>query len=404
MKPVTLWAAAGLCLAFGAVPLYAQAPTVFAAGNPGRGAPYPPARMVLPDCPASPLPGNGTPGVPNPAGEPNPAGQPNPANPTDATGTGDAFAQAPEGGTQAAASFDPGLFGDLIGVNGQRVILLPPGVTAHGNFKVLGGNRIAIIAPLPSRGVFKITENEGPRPTDRVFFNYNYFNNVDRLLQGIPGTAADLHRETIGFEKTLLQGDASFGVRLPYLQLTGSKDFEDSHVGDLSLIFKYAFINNRTTGDVLSGGLVLTAPTGQEITVEGESSINSTVFQPFVGFIYHINRDVYFQGFSSLAVPTDARDVTLLFNSIAAGYHLYRAEDPDAILRGVVPVAEIHINTPLNHRGLYSAPLGFSDSVNFTGGAYIQFRRATLGIAAGTPLTGPKPYDLEVSANLNFHF
>jgi hypothetical protein len=194
-------------------------------------------------------------------------------------------------------------------------------------------------------------------------------------------------------------------MRLPFLQLTGStSDFEDSHLDDLSMIFKYAFINNRETGNVLSAGIVLTAPTGEGLHIDGESTIHSTVFQPFVGFVYHFDRNLYVQGFSSLAAPSDARDVTLFFNSIAAGYHIYRSDDPGARLRGLVPVAEFHVNTPLNHRGLQQAPLGFDDSVNFTGGVYVQFRRATLGMAVGTPLTGPRPYDVEATANLNIHF
>ena len=40
--------------------------------------------------------------------------------------------------------------------------------------------------------------------------------------------------------------------------------------GDLSVVLKYAFINDRHTGNVLSGGLVITAPTGPSIdTIDG---------------------------------------------------------------------------------------------------------------------------------------
>jgi hypothetical protein len=388
MKRPTVIAVTGFCLAFAALYANAQEPTVLPAGGHPRGGVCPP-RIVLPDCPPTPVPGG--PGVPTPIPEP-------------AIGA-DTFAQASEAGTQAPPSYDPGTFGDLIGITGRRVVFVPNGVTPPANVRSVTGNRTIVVAPLPFRSVFKIMENESPRPTDRVFFNYNYFNNVDRLFQGQPGSNANLHRETIGFEKTFLGGDASFGMRLPFLQLTGSNgDFEDSHLDDLSMIFKYAFINNRETGNVLSAGIVLTAPTGEGLHIDGESTIHSTVFQPFVGFIYHFDRNLYLQGFSSVAAPSDGRDVTIFFNSIAAGYHMYRADDSGARVRGIVPVAEFHVNTPLNHRGLQQAPLGFDDSVDFTGGVYVQFRRATLGIAVGTPLTGPRPYDVEATANLNFHF
>jgi hypothetical protein len=326
------------------------------------------------------------------------------------------LAQAPEAGTEPGGSFNPAIFGDLIGVTGSRVLILPQGTTVgavqrgqvqgvpRGQIRVLSGGVVAAVAPLPYRASFNITENESPRPIDRVYVSYDYYNNVDAVLRfpGVP--SSDLHRETIGFEKTFLDRNASVGLRLPFLQLVGNKDVEDSQVGDLSIIFKYAFYNDRSTGNLLSGGMVLTAPTGQGLRIDGESTLHSTVLQPFAGYIVNFNRAFYVQGFSSLAVPTDARDVTLLFNSMAMGYWIYRSDERDRLLTGVVPVAEFHVNTPLNHRGTDHAPIGFADSVNFTGGSYFFLRRAVLGAAVGTPLTGPRPYDFEVNATLSFRF
>jgi hypothetical protein len=315
---------------------------------------------------------------------------------------GDAFAQASEAGTQPAASSNPVMFGDLIGVAGRRVIFAQPGVTLPAGFTRVHGGIASAVAPLPLRSAFKIAENESPRPQDRAYFNYNFYNNVDRTVIGAP--SADLHRETIGFEKTLLSGDASVGLRLPFLQLRGDQSVEDSQVGDLSMIFKYALLNDRSTGNVLSTGMVLTVPTGQNLAIDGESTLHSTVFQPFVGYVYNMDR-LYFQGFSSVAVPTDARDVTLLFNSFSLGYYAWRTTDSGAALRGLVPVIELHVNTPLSHRGTDSAdPIAIADTVNLTGGLHVLLQRATLGVAAGLPLTGPKPYDFEVNVNLNYHF
>ncbi len=419
----------GLCLALLVANGVAAQP-VQRAGGPRRGTP-----VVIPDCCPPPISGlnQGLPGgsPTNPSGTPN-AGQPDATQPNanaNANANSDAFAQAPEGGTQAAASYDPGLFGDLN--NNARRIVTPPVVTPPvvtppvvtpppdntnnpptnvsaargsrpGEAQLVAGDRIVLAAAVPWRTSFKIGENESPLPTDRVFLTYNYYNDVDVQQLGL--SRSDLHREMIGFEKTFLDGNASFGVRLPFLQLTGSKDLEDTHIDDLTMIFKYAFLLDRATGNVLSGGLVLTAPTGERIRINGETAINSTVFQPFVGFIYNLNRDVFFQGFSSVAAPTDARDVTVFFNSVGTGYHLYRNPDPNALLRELVPVAELHVNTPLNHRGSATQPIGYADSVDFTGGCHFIFRRATAGIAFGTPLTGPKPYEFEVLANVNFRF
>jgi hypothetical protein len=282
------------------------------------------------------------------------------------------------------------MFGDLIGV-----WYYPQYVTGP-----------ARVAPQPLRAAFKVSENESARPMNRLFLMYNYYNDVNRTpgLQTGVGNS-DFHRETIGFEKTFLDGDASFGLRVPYYQLTGDTGIENSHLDDISLIFKYALINDRCTGNVLSSGLILTLPTGEGVQIQGQSTLNPTVLTPYVGYIYNMN-DFFVQGFSSIAVPLDARDVTLLFNSIQLGYRMYHNNNNcnDSCLRGIIPVAELHLNTPLTHRGLDATPVGFSDSLNFTGGCYFNFRRATLGVAAGTPLMGPKPYTVEGFAGLNIWF
>lgn len=360
------------------------------AANAGPCCPPP----VQPGCPAP-----GTPGTPGTLGTPGEAAaQPGQTEPTGAT-------PSPEAGSLAANTFDPSVFGDLIGPIGTRIVT-PTSVTKPGTPKLSGSNRVAIIAPVPYRGTFKITENESPRPTDRVFFSYNFFDNVSKNFVLLPSNGqANLNRETIGFEKTFLDGNASVGLRLPFFELTGNSTVEDNLVGDLSILFKYALINNRDTNNVLSTGMVLTVPTGQGVAIEDESDLHSTIFEPFIGYIFHLSPDLYLEGFSSVSVPTDIRDVTLLFNSIAAGYWLYRSNDKQSLLTGLVPDLEIHVNTPLNHRGLDSSgPIGYQDTVDMTVGCYFIFHRATAGMAFCVPLTGPKPYDFEATASLNFRF
>ena len=53
-------------------------------------------------------------------------------------------------------------------------------------------------------------------------------------------------------------------------------------------------------------------------------NIHPTIVQPFVGGLYHLGDKLFAQGFSALAVPTDSRDVLLLFNDAALGYSLYQ--------------------------------------------------------------------------------
>jgi hypothetical protein len=285
------------------------------------------------------------------------------------------------------ALYAPGMFGDLM-------MILPERSPAGG---------IGASAPVAFLSSFKIAENETPRPLDRVFITGNFYNDAARAFRRSGDPVANVYREMIGFEKTFLQGDASVGVRLPYFQLSGDPRLTETHLGDLSVLFKFAFVNDRTTGDLLAGGLVVTAPTGPRLPLAGQSTVNPAWFQPWVGGIWNW-RDLFVQNFIAVAVPTDARDVTLFFKSVSAGYWLYRSDDPACVLSAIVPDAELHLNSPLNHRGLDHLPIGSPDTLDFTGGCYFFFRKALLGVGVGVPLTGPKPYDFQVSTNLNYRF
>jgi hypothetical protein len=269
---------------------------------------------------------------------------------------------------------------------------------------LLRGNTLAALAAAPFHTAIKITENESPRPQNRVFVAYNFFSNVDRGVFQFPGgVAPDLHRELVGFERAFMDNNASIGLRLPVFQLVGNDAVQDSQIGSLSIIFKYAFYNNLQTGSLMSTGMVLSTPTGRSVQVPGESSINPVIFQPFLGYIYN-TPNWYLQGFSAIQVPSDARDITILTNDFAMGYWLYRDNDSNATLTGIVPDVELHVNDPLTHRGITDFPLGFTDTVDVTAGSYFIFRRAIFGVAVGVPLTGPKPYDVEAIANLNIRY
>lgn len=332
-------------------------------------------QRCLPDCPPGTYPTDPSTPVPDPM----------------MGGQRDIFAGATEAGTQPRAMFNPNMFGDLIGIASSRNVLLGQGPT----FTTVRG------LPVTGRyNGFKITDNDNPRPVDRIFFNYNGYQDAGRMA-GIPGMQS--HQQLIGFERTFLQGDASFGMRLPFIQITGFDQAEAHVVGDLSVHFKFAWINNRDTGNVLSTGFILTTPTGGGTTIlsDGTEAPHSWLLQPWGGWVYNLDR-LYLQGFHSVVIPTDSRDPTILFNSVAAGFWLYR-NNSDRLLQGIVPVVEMHINTPLNHRSDTDL-IFFTDQVNLTGGGYIVFPRMTIGGAVGIPLAGPRPYDVEAIASLNFRF
>jgi hypothetical protein len=248
-----------------------------------------------------------------------------------------------------------------------------------------------------NRGGFKIADNESPRPTDRVFVTYNYYNS----LTTFGGPTFDLHREMIGFEKTFFDGNASIGMRLPFLQLDGLSGVDSTDVGDLSVIFKWAFLNDLSTGNVLSGGIVVTIPTGDDIQTVNGGTIHDTLLQPYVGGIWNCG-DFYFHGFSSIVVPTVSRDMTFLSNDFGIGYWL--TKNNDGFCRAIVPTIEGHLFTPLDHRDPNGTVFA-TDYFEMTGGVYFVLHgNSALGIAVGVPLTGPKPYDVEAIVSFNCRF
>jgi len=336
----------------------------------------------------------GTPQTPQTPKTPDPITQ----QPTPTTETPDLTGeQASPGGSESVALATPNVIGDFVSL---RVLRTPTGATALQAYN----QALGVVTAVRS-GVFKIADNENVQPTTRVFFNYNYFYNVNSGLrpEGIP--RADVHRQIAGFEYANDERSASFGMRVPLMQKQGDGglDFLDGF-DDLAFVGKYAFINRPQDGTIASVGLVATAPTGRDIIVPGQSNINPVVVAPWVGALVR-GESAYVQAFSQIAVPFDGRDATLWFNDIAVGYTVLNRTDSDSFLTQVTPVFEAHINTPLSHRGSFATVIGVPDWIVLTAGSHFTFnQRATVTLAVGTPITGPRLYDVEAIAQFNFRF
>ena len=310
-----------------------------------------------------------------------------PTSPTSPTApTTDPLARAPETGTLAAGTFNPNFFGDQIGLSTSR-----PGGLAQ-------------IPILPRYAGLKITDNDGPRPTDRVFYSYNEYLKVNQSVNPVGSPEITLRRQIIGLE-TMLGADASVGLRVPFLQMSGSPAVADREIGDLTVVGKYAFLNDSVTGNVATLGLTLTLPTGGRGTMgqlaNGQTAPRAVFVQPWVGAAWNYE-DWFVQGVSALVLPTDPVYPVVAFNSIGVGYWIYRNAD-DSLLRAVVPVVELHANNPLTNRG-NDAEILFNDQVNLTTGVYLQFPRLAIGGSVCVPLVGPKPYDLEAMFSVNYQF
>lgn len=378
-----------------------------------------PSYPVYPDCP--PI----TPGTPGTPVDPT---MPPPITPPDLSGLSTPFATGTEGGGLQGRSFNESFDGDFGGISycknvivGSKFVQQQVGSRQEVRFIPIGDGQVRRIVvtvpvfgnvlvpdvrqalvPVPGRySGITITDNDSPRPTDRVYFNYGYYDGMNAQLNPGVGNITQ-NRPMIGFEKTFLDKNASIGMRLPFIQLNGPPGAGADAVGDLSILTKYAFINNPN-GNVVSAGMILTLPTGPNggLLCDGTSVPHSVLFQPWAGFVHVFDR-AYVQGITAIIVPTDSRDITLFAHSLGMGYWLYRA-DGDRMLRGIIPVAEVHIRTPLDHRDR-DGVVFMQDQVNVTGGLHLRFPRATFGGAVCVPTLAPRPWNVEAIANFTYWF
>ena len=98
-------------------------------------------------------------------------------------------------------------------------------------------------------------------------------------------------------------------------------------------------------------------------------------------------------------------------NSLGVGYVMYRNEARDGFLTSIAPTLELHVLTPLRTTDPNINLFGVTDSlklyntVDFTLGTTFEFaHHTTLGIGVVAPVTGPKPFDVEAIAQLNYRF
>ncbi|CAN5904610.1 hypothetical protein BH23PLA1_BH23PLA1_00180 [soil metagenome] len=269
--------------------------------------------------------------------------------------------------------------------------------------------------------VFKIADNQIPRPVDRLFFTFNHFEDVnDAINRRLQSNVFNIQvqRYVLGFEKTFLEGRAALGLRQPLNvvhadHVTNVPELFDltrsqTALGDLFVYSKFILHENTENDFLLSGGLALTIPSGPN-RFAGASFIenpHSFAAQPYWSFFKSYGR-LFFIGFQSLDVPFNIGDATILFNDLGVGYLVYQNNAPNALLTAVAPAFEVHANIPLSHRNPFDPfdEAGTPDIVNLTYGISFTFRqRATFSAAMVTPVTGPRPFDFEVLALLNILF
>jgi hypothetical protein len=270
---------------------------------------------------------------------------------------------------------------------------------------------------VPAIRGFKIADNQTPRPTDRVFGSFNYYDNVNRSLNeriGAPFQNMIVYRQVYGFEKTFFDQWASIGIREPInsLNIQSSRQFPSlggtsSAFGNLNVFTKFIVWQDRV-GNMISAGLAIDIPTGPNSfagfpTIMGK---NVTDIQPYLGYIFTNGGDWFVQGFGSIGVPTDSALPTMMFVDAALGYYIYRDNVPGSCLTAVVPTFETHLNIPLNHSSLnFFDTYGTPTVVDLTFGLNTEFyKRGILTFGYALPVTSPVPFSGEFILQFNWRF
>ena len=194
------------------------------------------------------------------------------------------------------------------------------GLFANSQLAVAGGS-----------GRSKIAEHNKALPVDRVYFNYNHFHNAvqrqafDVGMVAPVGQSESVDRFTLGAERTVLDGEASFELRLP---LTSYPDLNSAvpvlgppgrfrtdtgTVGNLSLVGKRLLINAEDL--VVSTGLGMEFPTGADGSVTSGDTVftveNESLFlQPFLAMTLD-NGDVFIHSFLQLDIDLKGSPLTV---------------------------------------------------------------------------------------------
>jgi hypothetical protein len=272
----------------------------------------------------------------------------------------------------------------------------------------------------PSTRGFKIAENQSPLPQDRVYFTFDYFNNLNATQNrqlASPLVNMQAYRYIFGLEKTFDEGRGSIGIQLPLDSLTADSANQGTFarlggnstaLNDLTIFTKYILKRNPETGSLISAGLAVTPATGPS-TFAGSNyavAIHDTTVQPFIGYLWR-RGDFFLHGFLAMDVPTSIRDVTMVYNDVGFGYYVYRNPDPTGVLAALVPTFEVHINDPLTH-GAFNNPrdlTGTPNVVNLTYGLNALLGpNSVFTFGVVTPVTGPRPFSYELLVLLNFRF
>lgn len=326
----------------------------------------------------------------------------------------------------------PDMFGDSIGPGATLAVqeLTIPGVTGQVDLPLTG-----------ALSRLNISDFNKALPVDRVFFNYNHFENalsrsyMTETPNGVftNGANRSIDRYTFGIEKTFFDGQSSLEVRLPLLGNSSFSNTPDAltpiattgvstgSIGNVSLILKELLYADEHGS--IAAGLGIETPTGDD-TQARVDAIRYTVqndavhLHPWLGFLSAPDGDFFANGFLQLDVPLNGNDVrqtgvggvasfsgpigsfneqTILRLDLSGGVWLIGPYDRGDF-RALAGVVELHYATALNDTDRVTTAVGATttsvfnarnrfDVLNLTTGLQSQFFNGTfVRVAASAPL------------------
>ncbi len=354
------------------------------------------------------------------------------------------------GGPQAPAAISPNMIGDFFLGSGSIYQTLTSGGGDTGKPGVTTTHLLGTIPAAGGTRRVKISENNSPIPRDRVFFDYNNFQNA-LYVPGTgtsPGHSTSIQRYMPGFEKTFFDGWTSIDVRAPFASaenpninsLVPNNQPKSTVFGNMTVTFKSLLV--RTDRMAVAGGFGLNVPTassGSLLTNTGVGTANQSFtlfndavhFLPYLGVLLQPTDRLFVTTFVQVDVDANGNriydntlnssvgrlnDQTLMYVDTSLAYWLYRHPE-NHYLTGIVPLLEYHFTGSLQKPDLVTTSNGifqFGSTVNqlsisnLTVGSHFYFGpKAIFTVAGAVPLNqsqNQRQFDGELIVLFNRYF
>ena len=284
-------------------------------------------------------------------------------------------------------------------------------------------------------GRSKISDNNSPIPRDRIFLDYNYFQNAALSSSGL-----DVQRFTPGFEKTFFNGNMSVEMRFPMgitldnkLVADGVTDMHANEFGDISVIFKALLWTDYQTS--FTAGMGVTAPTGADVSVDlanGTQLVRvrneSIHVKPYVAVLRQ-QGNYFAQAFligdfdtngnpvelnetgNGLADAGTLQTQSLLQFDASVGAWLHRNASSRAYLNGLAATMEVHSTSSISNLDTINSsmfqvvdPNSDFDIINMTFGAHAVFGKTVVTAGYSVPVSSVQSFDGEFRTFVNRYF